>query len=921
MNGTLLSYITIEAKITNEDVNPGVNEGEFDHESIGNPGNCLIAPDVTVTCEMHEGVLQHKISIYNPNKFSIYVKLTGQSDFTRICSHGTVVFYKDHTAQTVTVTYSKSGSCPASDKHSFDITMDNCLVAPTLSADCGFFGSSYSHIWTLSNPNPVALSYSWTGTSSPSSGSGTIGASGTKTIVTDLDAQTLSLSYTYDGVSYSLATQSAESCLVDLSLTYQCQPDGQHKWVVTNNNVQTQVTFDWWTDPDVGSGSSISLSAGTSKAFYTDSSAHTAYVSYTEAGETHTTSTIAEACILPLELSYECQSNGQHAWSVFNPNASSVTFTWWTDPDIGSGGPMVINASETKLVYMDSEAHIMYVSFTNGGVTYTTQESADACVVKLTLDYECLDDGRHKWTVTSDNPIDLSFTWWTSAPDQGDGTPINISAYGTATFYTDNTSHTAYVQFSFGGESYTTEKEADVCMVVLELDYECLDDGRHEWTATNPNAIGVDFTWWTIPAGQGNSTPTSIPAGGSAIFYTDHTAVEVYASFTYDGTIYTVEDDAGVCILPPDLDYVCHDYNGSHVWTITNPNGSDITYEWVTEDGLQSGGPFTVASGGSENFTTDGTDLKVIVSYFAHGKTISVEKEAESCKSSDMVLTYVCGYASDDDLYWSITNPYNVDLTVKWQVVGDPTETGTVNAIALSDTVFTTSKGNKTVIILVDGYQVGQDDGGEACCIELVLTYQCLGNGEHEWTVTNPNNFDQDFTWSATNSQSGSGTVLANSTTTFITGNSSHTVTMTYHKAPSPEKTNSVIAEACKISTEPEEEEEEVIVTSSQSLSSLSEPDVSICAEWILFHSLRDGNIEIYRLDGIEGQDGYQLINLSQSSAIDSNPSLSFDEQWVAFQSNRDGNYEIYVTDSFGEEQIKLTDQCRGRYQPHVQPR
>ena len=45
------------------------------------------------------------------------------------------------------------------------------------------------------------------------------------------------------------------------------------------------------------------------------------------------------------------------------------------------------------------------------------------------------------------------------------------------------------------------------------------------------------------------------------------------------------------------------------------------------------------------------------------------------------------------------------------------------------------------------------------------------------------------------------------------------------------------------------------------------------CIQCLIFHTFRDDNLEIYRLDGIEGQPGFELFNLSKNGAVDSRPS------------------------------------------------
>lgn len=79
------------------------------------------------------------------------------------------------------------------------------------------------------------------------------------------------------------------------------------------------------------------------------------------------------------------------------------------------------------------------------------------------------------------------------------------------------------------------------------------------------------------------------------------------------------------------------------------------------------------------------------------------------------------------------------------------------------------------------------------------------------------------------------------------------------------------------------------------------------CPNWIVFHSFRTGNLQIFRLDGVEGASGANVINLSNSAATDTRPSRSPNDAMVVFQSNRNGNVELYLTDSEGKAQTRLT--------------
>ncbi|MBK9779479.1 MAG: PD40 domain-containing protein [Anaerolineales bacterium] len=83
---------------------------------------------------------------------------------------------------------------------------------------------------------------------------------------------------------------------------------------------------------------------------------------------------------------------------------------------------------------------------------------------------------------------------------------------------------------------------------------------------------------------------------------------------------------------------------------------------------------------------------------------------------------------------------------------------------------------------------------------------------------------------------------------------------------------------------------------------------VASCPNWIMFHSFRSGNLDVFRLDGIEGPGGFEAINLSNGGSQDSRPSRSPDDSSIVFQSDRDGNVELYLVDSMGKSQSRLTN-------------
>lgn len=69
----------------------------------------------------------------------------------------------------------------------------------------------------------------------------------------------------------------------------------------------------------------------------------------------------------------------------------------------------------------------------------------------------------------------------------------------------------------------------------------------------------------------------------------------------------------------------------------------------------------------------------------------------------------------------------------------------------------------------------------------------------------------------------------------------------------------------------------------------------------ILFHSIRSGNLDIYRID----KNG--VVRLTDNPARDERPVWSPDGTKIAFISDRDGNNEIYLMDADGENQRRVT--------------
>jgi hypothetical protein len=71
-----------------------------------------------------------------------------------------------------------------------------------------------------------------------------------------------------------------------------------------------------------------------------------------------------------------------------------------------------------------------------------------------------------------------------------------------------------------------------------------------------------------------------------------------------------------------------------------------------------------------------------------------------------------------------------------------------------------------------------------------------------------------------------------------------------------------------------------------------------------VFHTPRDGNSEVYRIN----TDGTNLVNLTQALSGENHPLWSPDGQSVLFLTARDGNQEIYMMNADGTGQTNLTN-------------
>lgn len=173
---------------------------------------------------------------------------------------------------------------------------------------------------------------------------------------------------------------------------------------------------------------------------------------------------------------------------------------------------------------------------------------------------------------------------------------------------------------------------------------------------------------------------------------------------------------------------------------------------------------------------------------------------------NNLRLTFMCGYVGDNEYIWRVrnSNPFAVDFT--WDVYGS-SENGSGTVPASSEVFFTTSTGDKTVRLFVDGQQNDVKASGNPCKVDLSLSYFCTDGGQR-WVVSNPNNFAQDYTWQSSSGHSGGGNAPANGSDDFFVASlNGMTVTITYSHDPFGARSVSSTSQMCEQPTETPTEE------------------------------------------------------------------------------------------------------------------
>lgn len=142
-------------------------------------------------------------------------------------------------------------------------------------------------------------------------------------------------------------------------------------------------------------------------------------------------------------------------------------------------------------------------------------------------------------------------------------------------------------------------------------------------------------------------------------------------------------------------------------------------------------------------------------------------------------LSFVCGYAGDDYLLWWVSNNTASAVDYTWQVSGS-SESGSGAVAANSVDYFTTSTGQKTVELFINGELIDTAVSDGPCKEYMNLSYVCADD-ELIWYASNPNDFAVDYTFTVNGADGSRGVLPANGQVELTrTPAGEHTVVLTW---------------------------------------------------------------------------------------------------------------------------------------------
>lgn len=159
----------------------------------------------------------------------------------------------------------------------------------------------------------------------------------------------------------------------------------------------------------------------------------------------------------PLTMTYRCRFAYNHEITVHNSADQAVSFNWASNS--GEWGFGTVAAHDSYIFNTMYTNQRIIISYNYNSKAIELGMNADECQKSndLTLDYICLDDGQHLWTVSNPNNFAIEYFWSSNVDSQGGNGAILAS--GSDTFITNFGTQTVTVNYSFTDESCGEESE------------------------------------------------------------------------------------------------------------------------------------------------------------------------------------------------------------------------------------------------------------------------------------------------------------------------------------------------------------------------------------------------------------------------------------------------------------------------------
>ncbi len=442
----------------------------------------------------------------------------------------------------------------------------------------------------------------------------------------------------------------------------------------------------------------------------------------------------------------------------------------------------------------------------------------------------------------------------------------------------------------------------------------------------------VDDTGAIVDSGTIN-----LASGQSATVTVSGSSQSYTFSSPNDASLTTIVDTSACQTPPPPANLTvngaCTANSGTATFTITN-QGNDMTtsysYVILDDNGAVAGtGTITLAanqstvisvSGPSSSYTfatPNDAALTTVVDMTACAVS-ATPTSPPAPPPADLSISGSCTAVGGTAAFILTNN--GADMTVPYPYTitdasGAVVQTGTISLLTGQSITLTVSGSSTGYTFATSGDPALTTVVDTTTCVlppppppSLTANGVCVSTGTAEFTVTNNGgDMTTPITFTITDQngsvvQSGKIQLKAGESVTLQVTGSSQVFTLNLTDAA-----GTTIRAAMSDCVEP--------------ITSVAPAEPDICIQCLVFHTFRDDNLEVYRLDGIEGQPGFKLYNLSKDEAVDSRPSRAPNDSWVVFQSTRDGNVELYYTDLLGSgEAIRLTETQSNNTNPMYGP-